>query len=217
MASSPAPTDDTEPFEALIIGGDPGGLPMRLHALLDPDRPLDHPERFFPDDVAMPVLGYGVMAVCAACCAGFVASAVKALTGGPAVADLVISLGLLAFFAWPTRWGWAQVGAHRRQKKLLDAGRYRVGVFVHRDGLLINDADGKITWLPRHAIVALQTGRAPGSEGGASPVVGWVEYRDPQGQVVIERLPSYRVSSRMLALRLRDWLDGKPFEPPTRP
>lgn len=219
MAHPSLSASEAEPFETLIIDGDPGGLPMRLHTLIDPDRPLDRPERFFAFDVAMPVLGYIVMAVCGACCAGFIASAVKAAVDWQAGERLgppyfFIALGLLAFFAWPTRWGWKQIGTYREQKRLIDAGRYRVGLYVEEDGLLVRETSGRITWLPRHAILGTGVGRPPGSEGGGGPKAGWINYRAPTEPFAILHLANHDVPSATLALALDRWIAGEPFERP---
>lgn len=219
MAHPPTHAGEIEPFETLIIDGGPGGLPMRLHTLIDPDRPLDRPERFFAGHIAMPKLGYLVMAVCGACSAGFIASAVKAAVDWRAGERLgppyfFIALGLLAFFAWPTWWGWKQIGTYRDQKRLLDAGRYRVGLYVEEDGLLLLGTKGCITWLPKQDIFATPVGRLPGSEAGAGTRVGWIEHRGAQGEVVVEPLPSHFIRSEVLAWRLEKWLEGEPFDSP---
>lgn len=219
MAHPSLSASETEPFETLIIDGDPGGLPMRLHTLIDPDRPLDRPERFFAGHIAMPMLGYLVMAVCGACSAGFIASAVKAAVDWRAGERLgppyfFIALGLLAFFAWPTRWGWKQIGTYRDQKRLLDAGRYRVGLYVEEDGLLLLGTKGRITWLPKRDIFAVPQGRLPGSEGGAGSRTGWIEHRGKHGEVVVEALSTYEGPSTDLARHLERWLEGEPFERP---
>lgn len=200
-----------EAYEVLIVDGAADGLPMRLQALLDPERPVARPERFFAAERSMPVVGGGVALVCGAICAALAWSAVLTARGedGP---KLVIALVMIAFFAWPAVWGARQVARYRAEGRAVAAGRARAGLYVEDDGILWRGWDGRVTWLPRSRIVGAHSGSIPGWGGGGAPKTGWLLYRDAAGASTTFILPVPDCIA--LANALRPWLGGEPFRRP---
>lgn len=144
----------------------PPEAPPSAAALLDPDAPLARPERLVPGGFIAPTEAFVTLLSCGAFGLGLAGAALYAWArygdagevdeAGLYVAPaLVVVAGVLGVRAW------GRLTAARRQRDLLGAGRWRRGVFVEDDGLLIVD-DESARWVERATIeaVELSGGRA---------------------------------------------------------
>lgn len=170
----------------------PSDAPPSAAALLDPDEPLARPERLVPGGLVPPTEAFVTLLLCGAFGLGLAGAALYAwarygdagevdeagLYVAPALAGVAAVLGVRAW--------WTLLTA-RRQRDRLGAGRWRRGLFVEDDGLLVVDAE-RARWIARGAIeaVALIGGRAWVVTGDAR-----VPLDGPPGALV-ERLEVWR-------------------------
>lgn len=138
----------------------PPDAPPSAAALLDADRPLARPERLVPGGLVAPTEAFVTLLLAGAFGLGLAGAALYAWArysdagevdeAGLYVAPaLVVVAGVLGVRAW------ARLTTARRQRDLLGAGRWRRGVFVEDDGLLIVDGESA-RWVERGAIDALE-------------------------------------------------------------
>ncbi|MCB9553251.1 MAG: hypothetical protein H6705_15500 [Myxococcales bacterium] len=139
-------------------------LPPRLQALLDPAIPLARPERLVPGGLIGPGEPFAVLMLSGAFGLGLAAAAlyawaVRGETGAVDPAGLYVAPALVvvaAAFGWRA---WRRLVRARAQRDALGAGRWRTGIFVEDDGLLLSGPPPR--WVPRAAIdaVAIEDGR----------------------------------------------------------
>lgn len=173
-------------------------LPPPLAALADPERPLARPERFVPGELIpvasafLALLGGGAVGF------GLFGAALYAWgTAGDDPAGRYVA-PILAALAWArAAAGWLTLKRARAQRDQLDRGRWRRGLFVEDDGLLLitsgpDGAQGR--WIPKSMVGEVDALRRPGrlSLHGAEPI-------EVPGE------PS------ALAHRLAGWRQGRPF------
>lgn len=173
-------------------------LPPRLAALADPDTPLEHPERFVPGE-ALPVAG-AFVALLAGGALGFGLFGAALYAWGSEGDDPAgrYLAPLLSAVAWArAAAGWLTLKRARARRDRLDHGRWRRGLFVLDDGLLlvVSGRDGpRGRWIPRRMIAGVDERRHPAAlllDGGDS--------------LEVPGEPS------ALARRLEGWRAGRPF------
>ncbi len=132
--------------------------------LLDPDAPLERPERFVPGGLIPVGEAFAALLIGGAFGLGLFGAALYAWArtfegGEPDPAGQYIA-PLLAAVAWT--WaarGWLTLRRARAQRDRLDRGRWRVGLFVEDDGLLLAEPEGEPRWIPRAAIAGVDEGQ----------------------------------------------------------
>lgn len=138
----------------------PPNAPPSTRALLDPDTPLARPERLVPGGLIAPTEAFVTLLLCGAFGLGLGAAALYAwarygdagevdeagLYVAPALVIGAVALGVRA---------WWRLTAARGQRDRLGAGRWRRGLFVEDDGLLIVDATSA-RWVERGSIESIE-------------------------------------------------------------
>lgn len=139
-------------------------LPPRLQALLDPTIPLARPERLVPGGLIGPGEPFVALLLSGAFGLGLAAAAlyawaVRGETGAVDPAGLYVAPALVVVAAGFGLWAWRRLARARAQRDALGAGRWRSGLFVEDDGLLLSGPPPR--WIPRAAIdaVAIEGGR----------------------------------------------------------
>lgn len=174
-------------------------LPPHLQALLDPAAPLARPERLVPGGLVAPGEPFVVLMLAGAFGLGLMGAAlyawaVRGETGAVDPAGMYVAPVLVVVAAGFGGRAWRRLVRARAQREALGAGRWRMGLFVEDDGLLLSGPPPR--WIPRAAIgeVAVEGGRAVVryDDGGATTSVA---LDGPPGALV-ERLTVWRETGR---------------------
>lgn len=191
-------TSPLPPLEPLPITA----LPPPLAALADPDTPLARPERFVPGEL-IPVGGaFVALLVGGTFGFGLFGAALFAwgTTGDDPAGRYVAPI--LAAVAWARAAGaWLTLRRARAQRDALDRGRWRRGLFVEDDGLLLVESgpDGPSgRWIPRGMV----QGIVPGSHPAQLQLADGETPREP---IVVPG------AGGALARRLDQWRAQRPF------
>ncbi len=145
-------TSPLPPLEALPIGA----LPPPLAALADPEIPLARSERFVPGE-RIPV-GGAFVALLVGGAFGFGLFGAALFAWGTADDDPAgrYLAPILAAVAWArAAAGWLTLRRARAQRDAIDRGRWRRGLFVEDDGLLLveSGAEGPTgRWIPKRMV-----------------------------------------------------------------
>lgn len=170
--------------QRLLIQVLPAALPEGYRRLIDPDVPLAEPERFLPAPLPGGKWAKLALAVAMAFAAAFINAFVLSLLGAVHNGTLRdwgnvgISMAVLA----PLIWGiWRIVGSIREGRILADErdrGRYRLGMFLTPDALLVNSGE-RCDLVPRERLAVEQR---KSSTAGARPVSSVFVFRDDDGR-----------------------------------
>lgn len=174
-------------------------LPERLAALTDPERPLTRPERFVPGEQIAVLEPFVTLLAGGALGFGLFGAALYAWAAGEADDPAGRYLApALAAMAWArAAAAWLTLKRARGVRDQLDRGRWRRGLFVEDDGLLlVTSADGgdRATWIPKATIEGIDDRQRPARlrlEGGHTLAI-------PGEPTAIAR-------------RLDVWRSGRPF------
>lgn len=163
----------------------PDQLPPRFQDLVDPAKPLRHPERFTATPREGGFLSWLILVFCLALTALLSVGVVRqvlAMTAGRSYALHQLVLGLV--FIMPLLW-WAArqvrfIRIGRAQAADMAAGRYRRGVFFESDAALC--FDGRVcTLIPRSAVLRVDR-RSSSTESGARALGTYIDFKGPDGR-----------------------------------
>ena len=172
-------------------------LPARFQALIDPEKPLEHPERFSPELRDGGFLSWLILLGCLTLIALLSASLVRALTtlvqdSGGQDSGSVVNIVLAVVFILPLGW-WASrqvrfIQAGKAQAADVASGRYRRGVFFEQDAALC--FDGTVcTLIPRDSVIRVDRRAAPGTESGARALGTVIDFKGPDGEEHTRSVP----------------------------
>lgn len=173
-------------------------MPPDLESLLDPDTPLERPERFVPGGLIGVGEPFAALLVGGAFGLGLFGAALyswaRVLEGAEADPAGQYVAPILAAIAWSkAAAAWLTLRRARAQRDRLDRGRWREGLFVEDDGLLLVIGDAEPRWIAREDIDGVDE--------------GWPARLRLRGGEAIP-LPG---DGGALARRLNPWRAGKPF------
>lgn len=180
----------------------PDDLPPHLAALLDPETPLGRPERFVPGELIPVIEPFVTLLAGGALGLGLFGATLYAWgaalatdEGDPAGQYVAPALAALAWARAAA--AWLTLKRARDQRDRLDRGRWRRGLFVEDDGLLLVTSNGEgaeIRWIERGQVEGVDDRQRPArlrlAGGDALPLPG-----EPAA----------------VARRLALWRAGRPF------
>jgi len=167
-------------------------LPPRFQALIDPEKPLEHPERFSPELRDGGFLSGIILLGCLTLIALLSASLVRALTNLGQDSGSTVNIVLAVVFILPLGW-WASrqvrfIQAGRAQAADVASGRYRRGVFFEEDAALCFDGE-VCTLIPRDSVIRVDRRAAPGTESGARALGTVIDFKGPDGEEHTRSVP----------------------------
>lgn len=182
----------------LLVRVLPEELPEAYRRLIDPDTPLAEPERFFP----RPYQGGGfaklfllvATLMLVAFGRGLPGNLIQAFREGTGKDWAYVLIGGLmsAFFLWAVLRLIGRIRTGRRQAAEHARGRYRLGMFVAKDALLVYDGE-RCDLVPRERITVEK--RYPTNwDGGARPSGIYLVFSEDQGREHTRRIedPEWR-------------------------
>ncbi|ACY17180.1 hypothetical protein [Haliangium ochraceum] len=168
----------------VLIDVPPEKLPQRFQDLLDPDKPLKEPDRFFVGYRVGGFMAWVVLVGCIICTVLFGRAAVLALSGedSPSMLNFAFSLLLgIPLLLWGIRQVFL-IRQGRRDREAIAQGRFRCGVFFEPDAALFHLEKGVCTLVPRNKIDRVGNRARKEAESGARALSTHIDFRDAEGR-----------------------------------